>query len=515
MIDKNIYMKPLFFYLMLMAVLLLSACSSGPLEMETVSTLPGPVVRINRPTETPNLSPTIPTSEPISEPPSEPNNDMSNSESQDPEPSMAFGTESHLMDFQNQTEIIGETGLQLVRHNALIWHDVEPSEGERQWEIAAELEDKLINASSSGLSTILIIRGTPEWAQMIPGSFCGPIKQEKLDAFADFLSEAVKRYSIPPYNVKYWELGNEPDVDPNLVPFTSVFGCWGDQNDPLYGGGYYAEMLKLVSPAIKSADPEANVLIGGLLLDCDPTQPPEGKDCKPGNFLEGILSNGGGDYFDAVSFHGYAPYFGPTSGIPNGLFFDDHHPSWEHRGGVVIGKVDFLREVLAKYNFEKPIFHTEGSLLCTEQNPTDCDPPGEDFYDSQADYVIRMYVRNWVNGVSGTIWYQFEGPGWRHGGLLDENQNPKPAYDALKFLMTELSDAEYSGGLAQFDALEGYEFTTPEKRIWVLWSPDEIDAQIRLPENVISVFDKFGNDITPDGVDISVNNPIYIELRPE
>jgi hypothetical protein len=125
-----------------------------------------------------------------------------------------------------------------------------------------------------------------------------------------------------------------------------------------------------------------------------------------------------------------------------------------------------------------------------------------------------MYVRNWVNGVSGTIWYQFEGPGWRHGGLLDENQNPKPAYDALRFLITELSDAEFSGVLAQFDALAGYEFISPEKRIWVLWSPDEIDAQIQLPENVLSVFDKFGNDITPDGADITVSNPIYLELHP-
>jgi hypothetical protein len=48
----------------------------------------------------------------------------------------------------------------------------------------------------------------------------------------------------------------------------------------------------------------------------------------------------------------------------------------------------------------------------------------------------------------------------------------------------------------------------------VLWSPDEIDAQIQLPVNVLSVFDKFGNDITPDGVDITVSNPIYLELHP-
>jgi len=109
--------------------------------------------------------------------------------------------------------------------------------------------------------------------------------------------------------------------------------------DEYYGGGYYAEMLKAVYPAIKEADPQAQVLIGGLLLDCDPTHPPEGKDCKPSKFLEGILKNDGGDYFDIISFHGYPPYSGADIG--GGLYNDVHHPYWESRGGVVLGKVDF------------------------------------------------------------------------------------------------------------------------------------------------------------------------------
>ncbi len=503
-------MESRFFLLGFIGILVLSACASSPIELEDIGTLPAPSVRIMRPTETIDNAPENPTSVPVSE--SENNNSISNP--QRTLPRMAFGTESHLMEFQNHIDIIGEKGLQLIRHNALVWHDIEPTEGMREWEVAADLENKLINASQSGLSTILIVRGTPQWAQKYPGSYCGPITQGKLEAFADFLSEAVKRYSIPPYKVKFWELGNEPDVDPSLVSFNSVFGCWGDQNDQFYGGGYYAEMLKVVYPAIKAADPDATVLIGGLLLDCDPTQPPEGKDCKPGRFLEGILNNGGGDYFDAVSFHGYTHYFGPSTDIPNQLFFDDHHPDWGHRGGVVIGKIDYLRQVMTNFIIDKPIYHTEGALLCLEGNPIDCSPPGEDFYDSQADYVVRMYVRNWANGVSGTIWYQFEGPGWRYGGLLDENQNPKPAYEALRTLITELSEAEYFGVLTSYDGLEGYEFNTPSKRIWVLWSPDEVDIQIQLPENVDVVLDKFGQNITPDGRDIIVKNPIYVELIP-
>jgi len=49
------------------------------------------------------------------------------------------------------------------------------------------------------------------------------------------MSELVTRYSKPPFNIKYWEIGNEPDIDPSLIAPTEPFGCWGDQNDEFYG----------------------------------------------------------------------------------------------------------------------------------------------------------------------------------------------------------------------------------------------------------------------------------------
>ncbi len=92
----------------------------------------------------------------------------------------------------------------------------------------------------------------------------------------------------------------------------SVFGCWGNPNDPYYGGGYYAELLKRAYPAAKAANPQAIVMNGGLLLDCDPRYPPPGKDCLPAQFLEGMLRNQGAAYFDILAFHGY-PYYGTPS----------------------------------------------------------------------------------------------------------------------------------------------------------------------------------------------------------
>ncbi|MDQ6964377.1 MAG: hypothetical protein Q9M13_05595, partial [Mariprofundales bacterium] len=292
----------------------------------------------------------------------------------------------------------------------------------------------------------------------------------------------------------------------------SVFGCWGEVNDYYYGGEYYAEMLKRAYPAIKAADPRAQVLIGGLLLDCDPGD----KDCAnpaPARFLEGILRNGGGDYFDIVSFHGYPPYDGS-------LQQDEHFAGWhdeddvDPRGGVVLGKIDYLREVMVRYGVDKPLMHTEGALTCPEWNHTLCDPPDSAFYESQADYVVWLFVRNWAKGVLGTTWFTLEGPGWRYSGMLDVNQNPKPAYYAFDFMTTELGEASYSRQVTQYPDLRGYAFTAPGKRIWVLWAPDEHPHTITLPADIVRVYDKYGNDITPSENNLTVNSPVYVELNP-
>ena len=483
-------------------LVVLAACTGLDANIEVTATLPDPEVRVvDSPVETGEMPAELPDT-------------LEVEAGQNPGPSMAFGLESHQANFLDHDDLVGAPGLTLMRHNGLLWYEIEPIEGERDWAAAADLERVLEQASASGLSTILIVRGTPQWAQRFPGSYCGPILPEKLDQFADFLGEAVRRYSQPPYNVRYWELGNEPDVDPLLVRSNSVFGCWGNYLDAYYGGGYYADMLKVVYPVIKSADPKARVLLGGLLLDCDPSQPPQGKDCSAGNFLEGVLSNGGGDYFDILSFHGYTPYFGPASGYPYELYMDKHNPSWEHLGGVVNGKINYIRQLFEKYQVEKPIYLTEAALMCAEYNPTDCDPPGAAFYDTQAEYAIRLYVGNWANGIEGTIWYQFEGPGWRYSGLLDEEQNPKPVYEALAYLANSLSQSVYNGEVSQYENLLGYEFISPGKHTWVLWSPEQIDISIPVPSDLSAAYDKYGSEVTPSGDQLVVNSPLYLEFTP-
>lgn len=421
-----------------------------------------------------------------------------------PEPIM--GVESHSMNstllsaFQN-------AGLEWTRRNAILWSDVEPVEGQRNWAAVASLEKDLASSASQGIHTILVVRSTPAWAQRVAGHLCGPIRQDKFEAFASFMKDLVNRYSAAPYLIKYWELWNEPDVDPSLVPADNIFGCWGDQNDDFYGGKYYAQMLKVVYPAIKSADPEAQVLNGGLLLDCDPTHPPQGKDCKPGLFFKGILEGGGADYFDILSFHGYSLY--------NGSWYNaELSGTWLPRGGSVIGKVSYLREVMNQYQVDKPIFQTEGSLTCSERNVIYCNPPGDQFFDDQASYTVYLFVRNWAAGIAATEWYDFEGPGWRYGSMLDGQQKPKPDYLALTFLLKELKGAKYRREVLGFQNLKVYEFGLPDKRVWVMWPTDGQSHALIPPGDSLQVLDKFGGVLSPTGSSITFTSPIYIELKP-
>lgn len=420
-----------------------------------------------------------------------------------------FGIETHSFRNLAVMQKARETGNYWVRIPAFNWDKIEPVKTEpvATYDWSEVDEQSLQNIASYGMSAIAMVKYTPEWAQKESGVSCGPIRQDALDEFADFLSAAVQRYSQDPYYVKYWELGNEPDIDSDLVPPDSIFGCWGDSADEYYGGSYYADMLNVAYPAITTADPNARVLIGGLLLDCDPTNPPDGKDCKPAKFLEGILRNGNGANFDIISYHGYPYYY-------RSQIIDENFISWDKRGGVVLGKANFLREVLAAYGVDKPLIHTEGSLICPEWNIIDCDTPNDEFYEKQADYVVWLYVRNWANDLMGTIWYSFPGESWRYGGMLGSPSDPKPAYRAYDFITEILSEATYTSPIYEYPDLNGYAFSKAGKTIWVLWSSDYTSHTISLPASLINVYDKYGKIITPTGNDLTITSPVYVEFQP-
>jgi len=195
-----------------------------------------------------------------------------------------FGVEMYNMTPGGGLNRMDEAGITWIRHNdtnpgpetnALVWTAIEPNKGDRKWSMMSELETQLKNASALDKKVLLIVRSTPRWARDTrwPEAYCGPINPDHYQDFAKFMHDAVKRYSAPPYNVKHWEIYNEPGypVQERIrYPYGEPHGCWGtwalDGNTDQYGnGGAYGEMLKVVYPSIKQADPEAQVITGGVL----------------------------------------------------------------------------------------------------------------------------------------------------------------------------------------------------------------------------------------------------------
>ncbi|HYF61223.1 MAG TPA: hypothetical protein VD886_00325 [Herpetosiphonaceae bacterium] len=390
----------------------------------------------------------------------------------------------------------------LTRYNGVVWSEIEAEQGRRNWGAMASREADLKILAERDLSPMLIIRGTPAWAQATPGSSCGPIKPEALDEFADFVTATVRRYSAPPYNIKYWEFWNEPDIDPSTVAADSVFGCYGDQGDPDFGGGAYAEMLKRAYPAVKQADPQAVVVSGGLWLGCDPTLKNQAKPCLTGRFLEGFLKNGGGDAVDVIAYHAYTYW---DTDIKD---WNIETPGWDHRGGVLLGKLDLVRDTMHAYGVRKPILMNEGGLLCWRSSPA-CQVPA--FYDAQANQLVRMFARSWANGLWGSVWYTLDGPGWQESGLLDAKQAPRPGYTTFKLLATLLEDASYECPLGR-NSLEGYAFRKGATTYLIYWTNDSRQVSVSLPKTTRAIFDKSGATRPVSGSAISVGfEPIIIE----
>jgi hypothetical protein len=172
--------------------------------------------------------------------------------------------------------------------------------------------------------------------------------------------------------------------------------------------------------------------------------------------------------------------------------------------------VDFLREVLSDFGFSKPLMLTEASLICPVWSGV-CSPPNTSFYEIQADYVVRLYVRTWAANLVGTIWYALDNESWLYCSLYNAN-TPKPAYYAYQFMTQELAGTIIGGAITLYPGMTGYEFFRHGSKIWVLWATDWQNHTIMLPGGTIQVLDKYGNQVTPTGGQVTVNSPIYIEL---
>ena len=183
------------------------------------------------------------------------------------------------------------------------WAQIEGVRGTFDWGPA----DRIVATNAkAGLSTLPFLFGTPSWAARIDGSSCDPADCMSLaprtdasrQAFAEFAAAAARRYGpggafwrqqhdLRAVPIEIWQIWNEP----NLSSF------YGPTVDPT---GYGALVLA-AAPAIRSEDPDAQILLAGLT-----GTKTNRKRISSASFLTRLYTVPGiADTFDGIAIHPY------------------------------------------------------------------------------------------------------------------------------------------------------------------------------------------------------------------
>lgn len=218
-----------------------------------------------------------------------------------------------------QLDRLDGLGVHLVRRDFL-WADLEPSDG--VFDFAAE-DAAVDDSRARGLTTIGLLAYDAPWAAA-DGDIATPPDPQK---FAAFVAATVKHFAG---RVDLWELWNEPNV--------STF--WKPRGD----GFEYAKLLAAAAPAVRRANPEATVILGGLLYHDEAIV--VGAD----QFLEDAFAFNPdlGDLFDVLALHPYVRY--PPQAPP------EQDDAREQPVGAMVAR---MRALVDYYGAPKPVWVTE------------------------------------------------------------------------------------------------------------------------------------------------------------
>ncbi|MDX6584003.1 MAG: polysaccharide biosynthesis protein PslG [Solirubrobacterales bacterium] len=151
----------------------------------------------------------------------------------------------------------------------LNWSAIDPTSaaGDDDW---SSFDPIVLEAADNGIDVLPFIYGTPTWVakdldnQKCSGSKCvyfAPKSSAGIDAFKTFVGEVVERYGP---DGEFWTLHPEVPKDP-----IEIYQILNEQNSetffaPKPSTKLYAKLLAAAADAIKSRDPSAQVVLGGM-----------------------------------------------------------------------------------------------------------------------------------------------------------------------------------------------------------------------------------------------------------
>jgi Cellulase (glycosyl hydrolase family 5) len=294
-------------------------------------------------------------------------------------------------DFSPTGQAISDVGARWVRLE-FRWNEAEPSKGSYDPTILARYDRAIDTARAAGAKVLVFVNGSPRWAS---GSRIAMMKPQNPVDYANFMRFVAARYAG---KVSAWEVWNEEN--------TTRF--WQSGPSP----SAYVPLLKAAYPAVKSADPRAVVVFGGLSQN-------------DYSYVEGAYAAGAKGYFDVMAVH---PYPGPNP--PEAV--------WYSNGRVAPMAFSGFREVrrsmLARGD-DKPIWLTEFGWSTTTTATWGVTQS------QQADYLTRAYrLLESYPYVAIAYWYNLRNNFWDRDadtwetqlGLVRTDFTRKPSYGAFK-----------------------------------------------------------------------------------
>jgi arabinogalactan endo-1,4-beta-galactosidase len=276
--------------------------------------------------------------------------------------------------------------------------------------------DAIVSAAKAhGLKLMGTLAYTPGWARPIGcrSPSCGPALNSN---FATFAGQAATRYA---QDIGVWEVWNEP----NITKF------W----QPKPNAAKYADMLKSAYPAIKAANPTAQVLSAGL----SPAES-QSSNIAPRDFLSALYKAGAKPYFDVLGLHPYS-YPAPSS----------TNYGWSAWSQMADQSTSIRSIMQANGDTDKKIWITEYGAPTAGPGDTAGITTYSDKQDAgHVDEELQAYtLQSAVSSITGAdwiggfFWYSYKDLGTdlsdseNFFGLLRADGTRKPAYDMMRKIL--------------------------------------------------------------------------------